>query len=836
MLLDLYKLNNDTAGMVGQGFLPTAPRGFGAESIEAGFDAATAPDEWGRTAQYRRKLYDEAVVAYEARTGNKLVSPSVYETDRARAIKELGVYGPELGTAIEKHRADVDRALAEAHKQFSDVADPAEFDKTIADESIRRRGRAESLSVASGFGGEAGLFLGGTGGELTHPVQVMTLPFGGVAGSAAKSVVGRLALSSAEQAAIGAGTQAVIEAGDYVNKKQFGTQQTLGEAASNIAMAAAGGALFDLGINAGPKVLGAGARTVAAEGRKVLDRIARPPRAGMDAVNVAESDAFTLASNVGGPSDIGRHAETMAEAVRAVDQGVSAPETIDAGTAPQSIRPEHFPGNAQPMLAPVRQTVKTEVGKPMSKQAQGVDRVFTASGRGVDVQYDVVEARNLITSHGHDVAENPAFPPELQPRDRSRLASQDQISNIAARLQPERLGAGSDAATGAPIIGPDNVVESGNGRVLALQQAYRRFPEKAREYRQHLEGLGFDAGHMVEPVLIRRRVTGMTPEARIAFTREANEAPIMSMGSAEQAFSDAKRIPNGILELYTGGDLDLVRNRPFARKVVDALPASERAAMLTADGELSQAGAKRLEAALLAKAYGDASLVGKLTESTESDIRAIGKALAEVAPAWAQMRVRAAAGEIAPGMDVTPDLLAAVRVIEKSRAEGIKVADLLSQGALFGEGLTDIAKGFLRGMYKDADLSRAASQSSIAERLGQFLDEANKTTPGADMFGAPPLTAGEVLGVNPHVVELEPQTIGTKAGDEILTESALDTQLARLLEAEDLQIPIEVVEVNGARTTKTRSARELVKEANDGIKAARQMMHCAIGAIQGAAE
>jgi hypothetical protein len=838
MLIDLYKSRTDQAGMTARGFLPTAPRGFG-DAFGAAFDAATAPDEWGRTAQFRRKQYDDAVAAYEKHTGNKLVSPSLYETDRAKAISDLGTTGPDLKTAIDKHRADVDRALAEAHKQFSGVPDPAGFDQAIADESVRRRDLEARVNDVSGFGAKAGLFLGGMAGEMTHPVQVMTLPFGGVGGGAAKSIVGRLAVSAAEQAAIGAGSQAVIEAGDYTNRKKFGTQQTLSQAASNIALAAAGGALFDAAFKAGPRVIGAGSRAVAAQGRSVLDRFGRAPRAGLDAVNVAESDAFTMAS-AGRSADMAKHAESLAEAVRSVDQGRSAPTGGEAtvlsfGGAPRTPpAAADFPtvtSDAQGMLTPVKQTVKADIGKPTSEALQGVNRVYTASGRGVDVEYAVVEAQNLVTSHGHEMAENPAFPAELQPRDRTRLASQDQISSMAARLQPERLAGGSDAATGAPIIGPDNVVESGNGRVLALQQAYRRFPEKAREYRQHLETLGFDAGHMSEPVLVRRRATALTPEARIAFTREANEAAIMSMGAGEQAFTDAKRIPNGILDLYRGGDLDLVRNRRFALKVVEALPASERAAMLTAEGELSQAGVKRLEGALLAKAYGDTGLIGKLTEATENDIRAIGKALAEAAPAWAQMRARVEAGDIAPGMDVTADLLSAVRMIEHSRGEGQSVGDLLRQGQMFGEGLTEPAFGFLRAMFKDADFSKPAPQSVISERLGQFIDEANKTTPGPDMFGAPPLTAGEVLASKPHVVQITPEPLVSKAAEAAEVSSAIDTELARVLEVDDLQIPVEVVEVNGQRQVKMRSARELVSEAKAQVKVARQVAMCATGKL-----
>jgi hypothetical protein len=309
------------------------------------------------------------------------------------------------------------------------------------------------------------------------------------------------------------------------------------------------------------------------------------------------------------------------------------------------------------------------------------------------------------------------------------------------------------------------------------------------------------------------------------------------MGAGEQAVSDAKRIPNGILELYTGGDLALVRNRGFVRRVVDALPAGERAAMLTAEGELSQAGVKRVEAALLAKAYGDANLIAKLTESTENDIRAIGKALAEAAPAWAQMRARAAAGEIAPGMDVTADLLAAVRMVERSRGESMSVGDLLKQGQMFGDGLTEPAYGFLRMMFKDPDFAKPSAQSSVVERLGQFIEEANKTQPGPDMFSNPPASPGEVL--NPrrgNVVETAPTVAVSQAAEEADMKSAMETELTRLLDAGDFEVPVEEVVIDGTRQVKTRSARELVKEADAGIRAARQITHCALGAFKGAAE
>src|SRR5262249_35294427 len=154
-------------------------------------------------------------------------------------------------------------------------------------------------------------------------------------------------------------------------------------------------------------------------------------------------------------------------------------------------------------------------------------------------QYEVIDAANpqggLIASHTSEGNPNPAFPPELQPRDRSRVASTAQIAQMAGNLQPERLGASASAAEGAPIIGPDNVVESGNARVLALSKAYEANSTQAQAYRSWLESQGFDTSNMAAPVLVRRRLTELSPEDRVAFAREANVGPGLAMSSTERA-------------------------------------------------------------------------------------------------------------------------------------------------------------------------------------------------------------------------------------------------------------------------------------------------------------
>ena len=168
--------------------------------------------------------------------------------------------------------------------------------------------------------------------------------------------------------------------------------------------------------------------------------------------------------------------------------------------------------------------------------------VFTPSGQRVGVKYEVANAPDLITSHNSDMTPNPAFPAELQPRARGRAASEVQVANIASRLQPERLGASSTVSDGAPIVGPDGIVESGNGRVLALRRAYDANGPQAQSYRDWLASQGHDTGGLDQPVLIRRRTMPMTPEQRVAFAGEGSTPTTLALSSTERAAGDARRL------------------------------------------------------------------------------------------------------------------------------------------------------------------------------------------------------------------------------------------------------------------------------------------------------
>ena len=101
-----------------------------------------------------------------------------------------------------------------------------------------------------------------------------------------------------------------------------------------------------------------------------------------------------------------------------------------------------------------------------------------SSDKSYHFQYKVVDLNDLVTSHNPDLTVNPRYPKELQPRIRDRAASRIQIEGMAQHLNPRVLLHDSGFIdTGPMIVGSDNVVESGNGRTLALMVASRESPE-----------------------------------------------------------------------------------------------------------------------------------------------------------------------------------------------------------------------------------------------------------------------------------------------------------------------------------------------------------------------
>jgi hypothetical protein len=169
----------------------------------------------------------------------------------------------------------------------------------------------------------------------------------------------------------------------------------------------------------------------------------------------------------------------------------------------------------------------------------GPGRIYHPGG-SLDVNYEVANLPSLITSHDSDFRVNPRYPAQLQPRARDSAPARDQVNAMASRLEPERLGRSPEANAGAPVVAPDGVVESGNGRTLALAKAYGS--ARAGDYRNWLASKGIDTTGINKPVLIARRVTPLTPEERVAFTHGANTSSGLRMNAA----SKRRRMPGSL--------------------------------------------------------------------------------------------------------------------------------------------------------------------------------------------------------------------------------------------------------------------------------------------------
>lgn len=368
---------------------------------------------------------------------------------------------------------------------------------------------------------------------------------------------------------------------------------------------------------------------------------------------------------------------------------------------------------------------------------QNVGAVFTPDGMKIETQWRLVDLAGPdapIVSHTPDFRENPRYPQALQPRNRDRAASEAQVVEIAGKLNPERLGAGG-VGDGAPIIGPDRVTESGNGRLLAIDRAYSNGGRRPAEYRAWIEAQGFRTDGMERPALVRVRTNDLPDADRVRFTEAANSGPGLKLSPVEQAAVDARRVDDATLSLYRGGALDAPDNVDFARAFVRQAAPGDAGTLSTADGRLSLEGARRMQGAMLAKTYGDAPIVQTLLETGDDDIRALGRALADTAPQMAQLRAAISRGDVPAAFDPVATLTDAARVVQRARRDGVPIGAVLAQSDAFNP-TNPHAAAFLGAAYGDG--FRRVSYGRATEALRTYADEAMRQTGGGDMFGPGP--------------------------------------------------------------------------------------------------
>ena len=412
-----------------------------------------------------------------------------------------------------------------------------------------------------------------------------------------------------------------------------------------------------------------------------------------------------------------------------------------------------------------------------------VSYVATVKGASVRTAFKLIEANALVASNGLDGKPNAAYPQELQPRDRTRVASIMQITKLSRSLQPARLADSGLSSQGAPIIGPDKVVESGNGRSMAIIKAYAE--GNASEYRQYLEDnaelYGFTTSqvkHMSAPVLVRVRLDEVD---RAQFAKDSNVSDMQALSPTEQARIDAEAMDEGVMALFSpdaSGDFLAASNRPFVSAFLAKLTSEQAAGLLTPDGRPTRQVIERIRAAVFAKAYQHEDLLRLAVEEPDPEIRNVLSALTTAAPQFVTMRTlsgeahKQAADTLAGGLTLTKTLdeealaalVDATTIVRAARDAGQPVAEYLKQGDMFGGADPQAAALASFIAANNRSVKRMAEAfAAMADEICQILEHKGQVV--ADMFGEPPVDLVTVLArVNDHMAELYGEKAGIQVG------------------------------------------------------------------------
>ena len=347
-----------------------------------------------------------------------------------------------------------------------------------------------------------------------------------------------------------------------------------------------------------------------------------------------------------------------------------------------------------------------------------------ADGVSVSGEWEVVDAGDLKTSldAGYDDA--------LQPRNRSRQSSKEQVLNIANNLDPELLDNDPRTSDGAPIVDSRSMAVSGNGRILAIRQAYES--GKAEEYRKHVlsraNSMGIDVPAGIKnPVLIRRvKDTGNMSIEELA--ARSNKSSVAGMSVAEQAVADGRRISEaGLLDIFfpgADGNILAESNRDFNNTFLNLVGGSET--FRNKDGSLRTNLSPRVRAAVLAamlNAGGNRDIVERLLDNPEG-YNALINGLMQCAANLAELSQK-------PQYDISGELSQAVELYIEMHDKGQTVAEFEAQPDMFRE-QPSAEVMFLCRLFE----ANQKSSSGISGVLKEYAAQCKKIdTTTADLFG-----------------------------------------------------------------------------------------------------
>ena len=344
-------------------------------------------------------------------------------------------------------------------------------------------------------------------------------------------------------------------------------------------------------------------------------------------------------------------------------------------------------------------------------------------------EYRIVNLDNVTVSNDPFTFDiNPKYPQELQPRLRDRAATRVQVEKIASSLKPDALITDFHVIDrGSPIVGPDMIVEAGNGRVMGLKRAAKEYPEQfenyvtALKYRVRDYGLSPKDLNIDRPVLVRVRLTDID---RVKFAQEANAGATIAPSAIENARTDAQKITLSMIKQLTVGDNESIedalrapKNQAFALQFLKTLPDTVQAALVDAKGYLNRDGVHRMAMAIFVSAFqGDTGLrlAEKAFETLDTDVRNVINAISRSLGKLAEAESLIHSGQRKPEYSIADDLAQTVVVYSAIKNNpALTVEKYLSQSQLFTRELSQ----FQEGVLVVIDNNRRS-----AKRLGEILN------------------------------------------------------------------------------------------------------------------
>ena len=398
---------------------------------------------------------------------------------------------------------------------------------------------------------------------------------------------------------------------------------------------------------------------------------------------------------------------------------------------------------------------------------QGDDVVSYDRGKKeIDVEYAIVEAEDLLQSTDEHGKKQAGYPEWKQPRTRGKKESMMTVKSNITNFIPRKLVDKSDAAqSGSPIIDTTGVVESGNGRVSVLKGVYDRaeqgeqkYQDLIKQYKEELKKAGFSVPRMKQPVLVRVRKTDLNKKDLISFISDANTSTVEAVDAATEAMQDARELTDEMVALYQGGDVASQTNADFVKAFLFQIVPNDQLPKYRDDkGDLNQDGIRRIEMALIHKAFDDEQLTRSFFADEYEGLRTLRNVVASIAPKWASFKARINTGNINPVWDITAEMTTTIKKLDGAMRRKLNDSKMLFREEMGGGGMFEQASPLglhIANMFfpvnddKGADIrhsyQRMQSAQKTIEKIKMYVTAAeqssmfyNRGEEGGQLFETP---------------------------------------------------------------------------------------------------